>query len=300
LLLPVFDSNLLFLIGQGKGSLAGFDWWTYFQAFLFGRDGANLDLFSNVADFVAGAGGIYIITPEPAANAVMAITTRALILFGAAVLIFRLANNFRALLSPAWLLLASHVGVSLLAILGFCLLKQYWTAGKAFSFIAYLVLLLLIGSAFLTGSSDRSWSNQIARTMAGTFLLLQLGFFFYRPLAARKPFGIHYALPYPALLNLELKTTINFADWSFLRQLQPRNNVAVHIEDPFIQSFVRMLLLSHHVKFCLESPAFDRSSRSSVIPTENCQRATVRLVATKSTKGPYPVRLALVRPVTTP
>jgi hypothetical protein len=300
LLLPIFDSNLLFLLGQGSGSLARYDWWTYFQAFLFGRDDVNPDLFSNVADFVAGAGGIYFLTPDPIANAAVAFATRALILVSAFVFIFRLARDFRALLLPPWLLLTSHVVISLLITLGFCLLQQYWTAGKAFSFTAYLALLLLVGSVFCRGSSGRSWLDRLALTAASVFLLLQLSFFFYRPFAAHKPFGIHYPPPYPALATLELKTTINFADWSILRHLHVNDNVAVHIEDPFIQSFVRMLLLSHHVRFCLEPPAFDRSSRSSVIPTGICPKATVRLVVIKSSKGPFSFHLALIPPVATP
>jgi hypothetical protein len=300
LLLPVFDSNVLFVIGQGRGSLGGFDWWTYFQAFFFGRDGLNPDLFSNIADFVAGGLGIYFVTPGPTMNAVMAVAVRALILCGTAVLVFRLAKGARSMLALPWLLLASFTGVSLLVALGFCVLEQFWTGGKAFSFVAYLVLLLLIAPALRISSSDRSWLNRTAFTMAVTFLLLQLGFFFYRPAAAHKPFGIHYLLPYPALANRELKTTINFADWSFLKLLQPQDNVAVQVEDPFIQSFVRMLLLSHQIRFCLEPPAFDRSSRSSVIPTGNCPNTTVHLIVRKSTKAPFAAQLALTRPVATP
>ena len=300
LLLPVYDSNLVFLIGQGRGSLAGFDWWNYFQAFLFGRNGVNSGFFSTVADFIAGAGGIYFVTPDATIYAVTAVAVRTLILSGAAVLLFRLATGFRPILSQAWLLLGSQVGTSMLCILGYCLVQQYWTAGKAFTFVAYLVLLLLIGSVFCTGSSHRSWLNRIALTTASVFLLLQLGFFFYRPFAAHKPFGIHYPAPYPALATLELKTTINFADWTILRHLHVNDNVAVHIEDPFIQSFVRMLLLSHHIRFCLEPPAFDRSSRASVILTGNCPKSTVRLVVIQSTKGPFPFHLALIPLVTTP
>jgi hypothetical protein len=300
LLLPVFDSNVLFLIGQGRGSLAGFDWWNYFQAFFFGRDGLNPDLFSNMADFIAGGLGIYFITPDPTKNAVIAVAVRALILCGIAAFVFRFAKGARSMLTPPWLLLASFSGVSLLIALIFCALQQFWTAGKAFSFVAYLVLLILIAPAFRIGSSDRSWLNRTALTMAIAFLLLQLGFFLYRPIAANKPFAIHYLPPYPSLANRELKTTINFADWSFLKLLQPHDTVAVHIEDPFIQSFVRMLLLSHQVRFCLEAPAFDRSSHSLIVPTGNCPKATVYLIVTKSSKEPFAAQLGLIRPVPTP
>jgi hypothetical protein len=95
------------------------------------------------------------------------------------VLIIRLGKGDRSLLSPAWILLTSHVGVSLLCTLGFCGLQQYWTAGKVLSYIAYLVLLLLVAPAFRTLPLNRGWLNLIALTTAGAFLLLQFGVFFY-------------------------------------------------------------------------------------------------------------------------
>jgi len=106
----------------------------------------------------------------------MGTTVQTLILLGAAMLIFKLAKDAPGSLSPAWLLLTSQVGVSLLITLGLCLLQQYWVAGKAFSYIAYLVLLLLVASPF-RASLDHSWPNRIALATASAFVLLQLGFF---------------------------------------------------------------------------------------------------------------------------
>jgi len=48
LLIPVLNNNLLFVIGQGRGSLAGFNWWTYFQAFFFGHGDMKLDLLAKI------------------------------------------------------------------------------------------------------------------------------------------------------------------------------------------------------------------------------------------------------------
>jgi hypothetical protein len=296
LLLPVFNSNVMFLIQQGGLSLSGLNWWMYFQAFFFGRDGVNHDLFSNAADLTAGALGIYFITPDSAMNLAVAGTERTLILLCAVVLIVRMARGLRSLRSPAWWLLGSYVGASLLCILGLFALRQYWTAGKAFSFVAYLVLLLLVAPAFRTPSFDSKWLSRLAKVTAGAFLLLQLGFLFYRPVASCKPFAIHYPPPYPSVPDPMLKEIINFADWSILRHLRSGDHVTVHIEDPFIQSFVRILLLSHHVKFCLEPPAFAGSSRLSIIPTGNCPNPTVRLVAEKSTQGPFAFQLSLIAP----
>jgi hypothetical protein len=299
LLLPIFYSNVVFLIQQSGVSLSGLNWWRYYQAFFFGRDGVNRDLFSNAADLIAGALGIYFITPDSAMNLAVGESERALILFCAVVLIIGIARGARTLRSPAWWLLASYVGASLLCTLGFFTLRQYWTAGKAFSYVAYLVLLLLVAPAFRTPLFGCKWLSRFAITTAGAFLLLQLGFLFYRPAASCKPFGVHYPPPYPSIPDPKLKEMINFADWSILRHLRSGDHVTVYIEDPFIQSFVRILLLSHHVKFCLEPPAFAGSSRLSIVPTRNCPNPTVRLVAEKSTQGPFAVQLSLIAPAGT-
>jgi len=294
LLLPVFDSNLIFLTKQYNGSLAGFNWWTYFDAFYFAHGDVNKGLFSTISDFIAGTLGIYFVIPDPTTNAAMAAVVRAVILFGTAVLLFRLTKEARDLRWPPWLLLAVFVVVMLLCTLGYCLLHQYWTAGKVFSFIAYLVLLLLVGSAFRARSSEIKWLNRTSVIVASLYLLLQLGFFVYRPIASRKSFGIHYDRPYPAIMDPKLKSTINFANRSFLRRLHPSDKVAVQIEDPWIQYFVRMLLSSHHIKFCLEPPAFDGTAMPQpVVPTAHCSGATVLVTVTKSTKGPFPAQLTL-------
>src|SRR6202035_5689553 len=159
------------------------------------------------------------------------------------------------LLVPGWLLAISHLGVSLVCILAYCLLGRYWAAGKAFSYIAYIVLLLLIAAPFRKSASDQSLFDRIALPTAVSLLILQLAFFCYRPFASLNAFGIHYSAPYPVVRDL--KKTINFADWSFLRNVQSSDKIGIQTEDRFMQGFARMLLRSHRIKFCLEAPAFD-------------------------------------------
>jgi hypothetical protein len=296
LLLPVTYSNLIPEVLAIKSiDLHKPTLWTYTQAFLFGHGGINSDLFSKGADLIAGALGIYFVTPGSGTEPLMALVIRALVVLGAGALVLRLASQARSLFSPSWLLLTVHVGVSLLLILAFCLLRDYWFAGKALSYIAYLLLLLLIASPYRTIASDQNFLDRIAIDVATVFLFLQLAFFFYRPVASRSAFGIHYSAPYPAIQDPNLKKTINFADWSFLRHVERTDKIRVRVEDPWSQLFARILLRTHRINFCLEGPAFDSASLASVVPMPPCPEATVSLSAAKATKGPFLLRLVLQR-----
>lgn len=292
LLLPVFDSNLAFMARQYKGSLAGYNWWTYFDAFFFGRSGMDPDVLTAVPDFLAGALGIYFVTPDPDISPALAIMVRLLILLGFAGLVLRLATSIRSL-SIAWLLLMVSVFVSLLGVLAYCSLKQFWPAGKAFSFVAYLALLLLVASALRTSLRNRSWVNRVTFGAATLLLLLQLGLFFYRPLASLKPFGIQYDPPYPAINDASMKKRIDYADWSVLQHLQRSDKVCVRIADPWIQRFVRILLLSNSIDFCAY-PVFEEPlSPAMAVSIEPCPESTVRLTTENSTQGPFAAHLAL-------
>jgi hypothetical protein len=299
LLLPVTKSNLAFLLWQAARTMAGFNWWIYFQAFLFGQGGMNHDFFSKTADFIAGALGIYFVTPVPGTEPLMAVIVRTLVIVGATVLIVRLTMGFRSLLLPSWSLVISHLGVSLTCILAYCLLRQYWLAGKALSFIAYFVLLVLIASPFRKSASDRTLLNRIAVPVATSLLVLQLAFFCYRPFASRNAFGIHYSAPYPVAQTL--KKTINFADWSFLRDFKPTDKIGIQTEDRFVQCFARMLLHSHRIKFSLAAPAFDaKGYPGSEARTRSSSDVTAWLGTAKSTEEGFLLKWSFQRKVDRP
>src|SRR5271167_2151328 len=70
LVLLIQDCNVAFLLRQTHVALLGVDWWTFFQAFLFGNDGPNMGFFENATDLVAGIFGLYFITPPSWSTAV--------------------------------------------------------------------------------------------------------------------------------------------------------------------------------------------------------------------------------------
>src|SRR5208282_6826072 len=140
-----------------------------------------------------------------------------------------------------------------------------------FSFVAYFLLLLLFSSA-LKPPLFQNWPIwSFSSAVAALAIALELGMLFYRPVAACQPFGIHYPRPYPALLDKRMKTTFNFGDWSFIRSFISTGVVALEIDDPWIQSFAKMLLISHHVPFCVRPPVYESREPSPVIaPIYEC------------------------------
>jgi len=296
LLIPVFKSNVLFLSRQSAVSVAGVNWWIYFQAFLFGNDGINPDFFANTSDFLAGIFGIYFITPTIGMLPLIANALRVIPLAIAALFLIHLARNSLAWKGNSWSLTWCFAGVSLTMTLLFCLLGQYWSAGKAFSFVAYLILLPLFASVFRL-SIPKRWSwGRIERLGASFLLALQLGFLSYRPMAVHQPFGVQYPFPYPAVQDPKLKMLVNFADWSFLHDLRTTDLVSIQIDDPWIQSFARMLLISNHIRVCLAEPVFEyRGAKPTTVPPEPCPESTCRLVSVKSTGEPFANRLVVFR-----
>jgi hypothetical protein len=299
-LAPVLDNNVAFLKDQAEGSFSSVTWWTYFQAFLGGNNGLKDGPLANAVDFIAGILGIYFSTPGPWTNPLVAVAVRFFILAGLAFLLIHLAHDLRSRAKSPDIFIAAYLAVSLLFAVGFCALHQYWTAGKALSYIAYTLLLLLLTPALRKPSSQGSVASRFAKFSVHALLVLQLGFLLYRPIAALQPLGIHFPPPYPAVMDPRLKQTINFADWSCLHELQRGDRVSVQIDDPVIQLFVRMLLLSHHVSFYLEPPAFSRSSRAIIVPLGPGPKTNARLTVTQSTSGQFANRLSLVRAAPNP
>ena len=76
----------------------------------------------------------------------------------------------------------------------------------------------------------------------------------YRPIAAKKHAFGHYREPYPAALDRNMKKRFNFSDWEVLTEIGEQDEVRIEVEDPWLQYFAQMLLLSHNRRFCVSTP----------------------------------------------
>jgi hypothetical protein len=149
--------------------------------------------------------GGYTITPDAHVSGALVLVWRGAL---AGILVFVIANflrGFKYLASPDREMLCGALAVFILQTVILMLLHKYWTAGKALSFFAFLLVLVVfcpLLAGYSRGGALRIWS-----WAACTILLAAQGWMLiYRPIAAKKrPFD-HYRAPYPAALDRYLRS----------------------------------------------------------------------------------------------
>jgi hypothetical protein len=101
----------------------------------------------------------------------------------------------------------------------------------------------------------------------------------YRPIAAKQDFFGHYRAPYPAALDRNLKERFDFSDWTVLTEIRAQDEVRLEVEDPWLQYFAQILLLSHDRRFCVASPMNERGVPFAASPcAANPEKFTCRLL----------------------
>jgi hypothetical protein len=265
LLFPVKESNIDFFFHQVGSALSEVDWWKYFDICFLGQDGISSKPGADLIDAGTTVLGGYVLTPTAHVHAFPAMLWRAtlgVILATVAVNFFR---RFKHLTSPGREILGAAVAVFIVQTVILFLLHKYWTAGKALSFFAYLVLLLVFCPMLTRGARDRLtglWSSA-----ACSLLLLAQGWMLvYRPIAAHKHPFAHYREPYPAALDRNMKKRFNFSDWTVLTKIGKQDEVRMEVEDPWLQYFTQMLLLSHNRRFCVSTPVDEAGLRFATPP----------------------------------
>ena len=298
LLLPIYRSNLLLLFTQFGHATASVDWWKYFDAFLGGRDGFTNGPVANVVDGAAGLFGLYFLTPSSALGPIIANAVRlALVgLLVAAVLAswqrFRADPNVR----PIAPLLFTGFACLLAETLYFVQRDQLWTAGKAFSFYAPCLIAALFAGAVPSAGEPMQRRREASRVAVWLLIATQLALGIWRVGAAAAPSGIHYAPPYPAVQGELLKTTVNYADRSYLNHINPADEVALEIDNPWLYSVVRMTLLSRGISYHSILPVMANRYSEEIIGRITATRvATVRVSVQIDRTRPFPTYLEATR-----
>src|SRR6516164_588930 len=266
LLFAVKENNVDFLHSQAGQALSEVDWWKYFDICFFGRGGISSMPGADLIDVGTTVLGGYMITPDLHVPGALALVWRGAL---AGILVLVIANflrGFKHLASPDREMLCGAVAVFILQTVVLVFLHKYWTAGKALSFFAFF-LLLVVFCPLLAGNSRggvlRMWSG-----VACSVLLAAQGYMLiYRPIAAKKRSFGHYDAPYPAALDRYLKKRFNFSDWKVLNEIGAQDEVRIEVEDPSIQSFVEMLLLSHNRRFYVAFPVYAYVASSVAFPS---------------------------------
>jgi len=172
------------------------EWWTFFQAFFFGRDGL-VDAPLAQVDYAAGLFGLYFATPS--ADGAIAIVSRlailvaiAGILVGLVLVMLRRVRSELADESRLMIVLWFLASGMLLAPAGYLYLTgNYWPAGKAVSYAAPVFMTLAcVPIAF-------AFQLRPVRWIVFAFVAFQLASGLVRIGAAHD--GIVYRAPYPAV-----------------------------------------------------------------------------------------------------
>ena len=253
LLFAVKESNVDFLLRQAGAAVNDVDWWKYFDLCFLGRDGVSSMPGADLIDAGTTVLGGYTLTPTADVPAALAIIWRGGLLGILVLVITNFLCRFRHLASPGREILCAAVGIFIVETAILLLLHKYWTAGKALSFFAYLLLLIVFCPLASTGA--HGWLSREWSAAACSVLLAAQGWtMIYRPIAAKKHSFSHYRAPYPAALDRNMKRRFDFSDWMVLNEIGARDVVRIEVEDPWLQYFAQMLLLSHNRRFCVASP----------------------------------------------
>jgi len=226
-------------------------WWTYFQAFFYGRDGAP----DNPVDFLAGLFGLYFATPPAGTTAVIAVALRIAIVAAVAAVVAALAVVREREL--AWASRGMLLGWSALAVLLVLPAAylfhagNYWPAGKIVSY-ASPVFMTLLATPIAFAFAHRGLRP--LRWLAVGFVAFQLALGIARIPAARAADGIHYALPYPSVTLPRFKQELGWDLAGLDAQLDRSQRVLVQPMDPWAEAYLLIYLHTHRMRYAKATP----------------------------------------------
>jgi len=251
----LYAPQLAFVIQQMKwGSGTKVAWWQFFQAFFYGRDAYVSHGFARAGDFIAGLFGLYFATPAKGAGLVLGLLHRVVILatvlglFGGIAALLAGKSSRAEREARVHLALWVVVGlVMLMPALRLALDENYWPAGKIVSFAAPVFMTSLCIAAGFAFDRPFRW----VRGVAIGFVAFQLALGLMRIGAARRPNGMHYALPYPTVQAIELKRDL---PWKLepLESLSPTTKVLLRPMDVWAQGYLMAFLYARGIPFAID------------------------------------------------
>lgn len=231
------------------------DWWTYFQAFFFGRAGEP----DHPTDFLAGVFGLYFATPAPGSSPVAAAIERGAIVATVVALIAALVLAAWRARDPDSAVRPTMIAWAVLAVLllgpAAALFHQenYWPAGKALSYVSPVFMTLL---AAMIAAPIATYERALrpVRWFAAAFVAFQIALGLARIDAARSPSGIHYALPYPSGQVPGFKTGLGWDLSGLDDHLRRSDHVLVQAMNPWPEAYLMMYLYVHRIDFTKVQP----------------------------------------------
>src|SRR5262245_5598062 len=220
------------------------EWWTFFQAYLFGRQGIRSQSVSVMVDMLAGMTGLYFLTPS-------ASDPRSMRLIGRLVLLAFCAG---VILSALWIFrtAARRFGTRRVAIAFLCLIgvqlacvayvasqKLWWAAGKGLTYASPYWIVFLCAPLSLVKQLN------VARflTIPSTLLVAaQVAFALARPVTGLHENGIHFAPPYPSANSADSKTMFRWNVDDAFRGAARCRDVTIDVPDEWLRKYLVVAL----------------------------------------------------------
>jgi len=152
--------------------------------------------------------------------------------------------------------LALLLGIQLAQVLVLNLSGRSWAAGKGLSYAAPSMMILLLCPCVMVLPKIRGSAAAAGIIASGLLAVFHLGFAVARPIAARRPHGIHYAAPYPSVSEPMLKSGYDWSDFRFVEELRKEDLVAVNIDVSWIRYYVRIALQTQEIPYYVTTPVF--------------------------------------------
>jgi hypothetical protein len=237
-----------------------------------------------VASVAAGVLGLYFITPAPDITPVVRLIWSLLLGFASLAVIrssIRLTADGLSMSTAEahrsrWLfgLLVSCLAGEMLVLVA---LRQFWSAGKALSFLSpYLLVLLLLPLIKLVGAPGKRTFG-IPAVVLSVYAICELGFGGYRIAHAAAVDGIHYpSASYPSVQPDAVNAKTNY-DW---RSIEPAvalararrfRSVEVAVSDIWVRNYVMALLTLDGRRVVLRDEIRDYFSSGSVLGFQDRQ-----------------------------
>jgi hypothetical protein len=284
MLIPCWNSTCGFVSRQGSFALGGkVDWWKFFDKYLVGRDGLNSAWEANLMDGLAGVLGGYFLTPSSNDELQVQFIIRlglVALLVGVGMLVIRsLRRKFSKKPFPqeaVWLSVV--LAILLVQTLVLLMVGRIWAAGKGLSFSAPLMMIVVLSPVLELPRKGRSPRDYFGMTALVFLSLSQLGFALARPIFAARPSGIHYEPPYPGVSGPQLKTSYDWGDFTFIDKISPDDYAEISIENPWVQSYAKMILRSHKIDCHIGPPIYvNRDSKQVIGVDPPKRRVTVKV-----------------------
>ena len=299
-LTPVWRSNVASLFVQFKNATTENTFWHFFDAPFLGLSGLSTQsLILRYIDVGSGVLGFYFLTPSTSASLFIAVAERVITLVIYIIIISQVIINYKQLIKSKQY---SYLGVvSSILFLEITLLlyrKNYWGAGKAFSYFSPIFLILI--TANLLSINTRRSSYRLASIICFWFITLGNIFFgIYRPIAVYKSkTGIHYDSPYPSVQDAGyMKRIFDFNDISFTNNLREGERVTVDIKDPWIEAYTEMELLSRGVVFQTPNRISLETGYDRYMPVKKLQYPLGKVITLyKDERRYYPYFIGIANP----